>query len=733
MNIAPFIRPIQIQGGTFYTFSSASEDLGFTFNNDGKIFKFSKYALLNLPDIKRPTLGPLNYENYIQLDAIPGAFEYVNNSKTHNMMFAESFENYVLNLETMVTSYPTYDPTKLLSVSERVFFKWLKEIGALRFREASTSESSLTSGLRFTEEISSSNYSRVVQYIGEIDVINSVKSTADAFSELYIHVPTKDGATPLVLFKSVDDTNYFSGQNLINMPADPLDASYLQGRSYTDSNPAGLDIHAFFDSRYQSYGATAGLTASSLPTITSPGEYQLLKYDSSNSVYKVGWWFLYPEANSYWTQSAAVSGTFDSPANESLMIRGVKDGAVTSTDIFFQRSKLDGISLDFNLNSYFPISSNPAIASFSDFNSLAETVSFEFNTVLVYYDITDVSTGETATNLFGVLFLNSVEETADGGGTIPTLQKYKPNTLTGLNGNSYGFKINLKFDVNTEEAAIVSAVNEYAPFSMQLFVDALNEIQGAADTLTSQTMIVQNLANQITDLQNLVYNAPNLSNLDSRVTLLEQQISASQAALANSSTLVDLISRNYSEIQNIYNNKTSVAIAYNTDVVSQGPGIIVDKSVPNKITISNVEQNYTILTTNPPILNILTDFTNTPTAWVKFVKLNTFSNYLKLNNLSSLALDRNVYIYIDDSTTSWSAGQSYKIVVDHAFPMDMYTQGSYDLVVYTDSLDRLNTGQTYSKEIARITSTDFYTAGGTPIVEIICLNSSAYSFTYDIL
>ena len=29
----PYIRPIAVQGGTFYTFSSAAEDLSLTFNN----------------------------------------------------------------------------------------------------------------------------------------------------------------------------------------------------------------------------------------------------------------------------------------------------------------------------------------------------------------------------------------------------------------------------------------------------------------------------------------------------------------------------------------------------------------------------------------------------------------------------------------------------------------------------------------------------------------------------
>lgn len=732
MNVTPFLRPTQVQGGTFFTFSSAAEDLNFSFNNDGKQFKFSKYALLNIPDIKRPILGPLNFENFIQLDTIPGAFKYVENSKTYNMMLAESLQNYVMNLETMVSSYTTYDPNLLQTVSERVFFKWLKEIGALRFREASTAESPLTAGFRLTEEVSSEKYSRVVQYIGEIDVVNSVKNKADAFSELYVHVPTKDGATPLILFKSLSDENYFPGQNLINAPANPLNTEFLYGREYTQVNPAGLDVHAFFDADFQNYGATFGLTAGSLPPITNPGEYQLLKYDASTSQYVIGWWFPYPEANSYWTQPAAVTGNFDDPTNDTFMIRGVKNGTSVSTDVFFQRSRVDGISLDFNTSSYYPIASNPSIRSFSDFNGLPESVSFEFNAVLVYYDVYDVSTQERATNLFGILFLDNVEDTLAGGGYIPRLKKFKPNRITGLNGNAYGFKINLKFDINTEDAAIVTAVNEYAPFSMQLFVDALNELGSAANTLTSQTTVIEDLATEVDSLKQLVYNGEDLEELSQRLSGVETQIENSQAALANSSTIMALIQRNYDEIMNIYANRSSVAVAYNTDVLVQGDGILLDKSVPNLISVKNVEQNYTI-NSAVPVFNLLTDFTNTSAAWTKFIKLVKFGNYLKISNGDTIQVDRDIYIYVDDSEFRWSAGQSYKIVIDHPFPMDMYSLGSFDLVVYTDTLDRMNTGQPYSQEIGRISSGDFYKKEGAPQMEIICLSRDDYKFTFDLV
>jgi hypothetical protein len=547
-----------------------------------------------------------------------------------------------------------------------------------------------------------------------------VKSKADAFSELYVHVPTKDGATPLILFKSLNDTNYFPGQNLINSPLDPLDTEYLYGRHFSQENPAGLVATAFFDSDIQDYG--------SVPS--APGEYELLKYDTGSSSYNQGWWFPYPEANSYWIEPAATSGTFDDPGNDSFQISGMKD-STSVVDVYFQRSRLDGISLDFNIANYFPIASNPAIQSFSDFNSLADTASFEFNAVLVYYDVTNVSTGETATNLFGVLFLDNVEDTTTGGGYIPRLKKFKPNRITGLNGNAYGFKINLKFDINTEDAAIVTAVNEYAPFSMQLFVDALNQLQGAADTLTTETSTIEALSIEVQNLQSMIYNGTDLQELNQRLTVVENQLATSLAALQNSETIMNLIQNNYDEIQNIYNNYTSVTMSYNTDVIVGGDGITLDKNTPNQVIISNTEQKYTMNTS--PIVNLLTDFTNTPSAWTLFTNLNSFSNYMKISNGSNQVVDRDVHIYINDSQQRWSNGQTYKLVVDHQYPMDMYTQGSFDLIFYTDAVDRLNTGQYYSKEIARISSTEFYDKNGSPQLEIICIDKDLYTFTFDLI
>ena len=63
----PLINPLRVQGGTFYTFSSAVKDIQKTFSDDDARFVFSKFALLDIPDVATPSL---NYENYVVWEGI---------------------------------------------------------------------------------------------------------------------------------------------------------------------------------------------------------------------------------------------------------------------------------------------------------------------------------------------------------------------------------------------------------------------------------------------------------------------------------------------------------------------------------------------------------------------------------------------------------------------------------------------------------------------------------------
>jgi len=133
--ITPFVKRMRTNGGTIYTFSSAVEDIGLNINEKNNLVKISHFALLDIPAIQQLTSTPTNLDvNRFNVTNFTGAFEYEQGNpsiKDGRVLIAESFQNYALNLESNLLNSNDYNPTLIRTVSERVFWKWLKETGAL--------------------------------------------------------------------------------------------------------------------------------------------------------------------------------------------------------------------------------------------------------------------------------------------------------------------------------------------------------------------------------------------------------------------------------------------------------------------------------------------------------------------------------------------------------------------------------------------------------------------------
>ena len=515
----PFIRPLQVQGGTFYTFSSAAEDLALTFNNTVNKFRFSKYVLLDLPEFREPLYGEntilFNTIDSSFLDIAEGSFTLVDpNNLSPNLEV--SFQNYCLNLEASLESDPNYNPTLKRNVSERVFWKWLKEMGAIRFRPANSNEvvptldqnyTGLSGGFpysdkRWTEEddYSTGNggviprYSRVVKYIGECDIVNSVQHQSNSYSEVYIHVPTSDGHTPLVMFKTKADENYYPGQILTHAPNDPLDTEYLQGRSHSIGlyGPNGFPTLAIFD---QDVIGQPGITGT----------------DAAGNQLSHQWYYPRNVANSYYTDSSFFSSDTDN------VTKYLKNGTY---EVSYKRNRLDGVQLDFNADSYKPIVDNPSISTIDEFNGTMDSASFEFNAIHLYYDVYDPNNPTDAeTNLYGILFLEDIQPISNSAGKIPAFKKYKPDPITKLNGNSYGLKINLKFDTDVDSTGVELAVNDYSSFSLSMFMDAANVLQEASRTLNDQSLEMIDVASRVAVLEDLVVTMDDNTSVQNRLIL----------------------------------------------------------------------------------------------------------------------------------------------------------------------------------------------------------------------
>jgi len=676
----PYIRPLQVQGGTFYTFSSAAEDLALTFNNTVNKFRFSKYVLLNLPEFRSPLYG----ENTIQfntidssfLDVAEGSFDLVNpNNLSPNLEV--SFQNYCLNLEASLLASDGYNPTLKRNVSERVFWKWLKEMGSIRFRPANSNE--------------------VIPSLDQNATGLTGGFPNNSYSEVYIHVPTSDGHTPLVMFKTQADENYYPGQTITNNPTDPLDREYLQGRSAADGlyGPNGLPRLAIFD---QDVVGQPGITGTSATGATFTNQ----------------WYYPRNTANSYYTDNSFFDADTDS------MVKHYQ-----TYQAEYKRSKLDGIQLDFNPDNYKPIVDNPSISTIEEYNSTVDSDSFEFNAVLLYYDVYDPNNpADAETNLYGILFLEDIEPISNSAGRIPVFKKYKPDPITKLNGNSYGLKVNIKFDTDIESTGVELAVNDYSSFSLSMFMDAANVLQEAARTLNDQTTEIINLADRVNTLEGLVVTMDDNTSINARLKALEDSMVANQALFRNTQDILGLIERNYTMVKDILNGRTNIKLSYDLDLIKSGEGVNVDRSTPNRLVLNNSVQHYNLpdengysFTINPVSGNSLT--------------LKPYSNYYKHSNFGlTITLTNDLIIKIDDTNSKWKKGQTFRLVFD-----DKIILNGNNILIYTDStgLYPLATpsGVYYSILVGGFTQNIFSSSDNKPIFDIVCVDEKNLVFEID--
>lgn len=718
MAVAPLIKPIQTQKGMFYTFQSAIEDLSLTFNNNTNKFRFSKFALLRIPEFGIP--NSMQTDNKTQFLA-PGETPIMNGLSTNqNINLANSFQNYALNFESLLISQASYKREKKLNVSERVFWKWLKELGAVRWRDANSAEVIQTLPVgekRWAEDWydpTQSTYNRVVKYIGEIDVVNSVRNKDNSYSELYIHVPTNVGSTPTVLFNSKPDENYGPGMLIVNTPGDPLDVEYLNGRHYNDTHPfAGMSLEAFYD--LDSNAATHYISDTLDATPATTGF----------------WWGASSINNSYYTDQATYFGTPYNTPNSSAKTQRIRK-TYGSRTVEYLRSTLDGVVIDFDLANYLIASQNPNIKSFAQLNDSYTNEDFEFNAILVYYDVYDPSPNAVAgtepvsvTNLYGVYFLNRVVQS----GTefiIPMITKNKPDTINKTNGNSFAFKVNVKFDTSIEDVAVEKSVNDYNTFSLNLFTDVLTEMRRLQTKFNDKLLELEQLKGEVNLAKDALLNANTISSLNTRITTLETTVAASTAAFAEASAIMDMIDQVNGRIDEIMSGTTSLQVKYNLDSFVPGYGMILNKNIPGQIVFASNVQNYSDLYQ----LDFSTNINGETAAPIGIS--GTQIRHLRVNNSGNpipWTMTRDLTLYLDDSTNPWKKGQSVEIVCD-----SQIIPGPYVINIKTDSQNITSALTPYGVLVAKLTVSDFpitYGRTGKPIIRIVCRDPKTLTFFVD--
>ena len=641
----PLVRIPQPQGGTMYAFASAARDITRAFNSADINFEFSKFALLDLPDFTQSVNGANTIDFELALKQ-PSGQAY--NATMPNVDFAQTFQNYALNLEEILLKDDDYDPIILASDAEKIFFKWLSALGAIDFRATDSNESSTGAYAENDNAIlGGSNYDKVVKYLGSIDAENDVAYQGNTYHEVYINVPTAVGFTPLVLFKPTE----YNTSATKAYPTD-VNAANVEGREGQTHPDPNINLEPVVDA---------------------------------------------------WTQN---SGPY-------------YDIATNATN---------SVQIDWDTASYEPIQNNPDVKSLADYAKTGQQ--FRFNAVLVYYDLYSSSVpANRATNLYGILILDDVTDAYGPGSKIHEQIKFKPNEVTGLNGNAFSLKLNLKFNSSLDNVGVETSVNDFTTFSMDLFMDTTTALENATELLLQANNRYNKIVERLDSLENIILGTAKAAELEKRIKEIEDDFTASSLQLRDSSALLDLINKAHDKINQLIDGTIPVELQYNTDVIFSGRGTKVDKSVPGKIKINNEVEGYVpsdifkwdiasqitagALTTNNLFDN---SFANQYGVWAK---LNLYTNRLSLKNLMNAdPLNSNLNIYIDDSTNGWKLGQVFKIAFD-----EIDVNGN-NIKIWTNK----------SGGWSNITDIDpSQLTTNKPYIELVCTDPANYVFEVDIL
>lgn len=175
--------------------------------------------------------------------------------------------------------------------------------------------------------------------------------------------------------------------------------------------------------------------------------------------------------------------------------------------------------IDFLEEHYYDIVNSAGINDFTSYNMSADAQSFEFNTVLLYYDLLDRSTGLTETKLYGILFLDNIsftgvvtnddaqQESLEGvtAGFIQRYPKYKSSQDPDyINGNSYALKVELRVDTGGQTGDTYSISDESQLTGLNMFTDAMREMKKNTGMFTDLLRKYDSMAKSISQMSGII-------------------------------------------------------------------------------------------------------------------------------------------------------------------------------------------------------------------------------------
>ena len=434
---------------------------------------------------------------------------------------AISLQNYMMNFETLLLNDSNYNLSDLSTVTEKVFWHWAKKVGILNPRNLDKVDG--FENIYYDKKFNADQNifqqdDTVIKCFGSIDAGNSLSTDFGMFNETYINIPTSYGAGPVFL-KSSYNNNY-------------------RAKTYRSANGGAALEGRDYDNKYNSY------LGDETP--------------------------MYDQNNGYNTVSSAVNGP------DGLEI--VKDLDTLQRIARRHFSKLEGAAKDSD--------PNINISSYDDINVDINNIfnidtEFEFNAILLYYSIynqDDTIKTPQATNLFGIIFLDSprISNTEEETFQIPTFKKIK--STSERFGNSYSFRVNIKtLSVYDNTDAIIQDNTTMSSINSIDFSDVIYQLNRAIDIMNTNVSATQKINQQYNSIISF-YDAQT-QKIDDISTALHSYLNGTHTSFLDTSALfvntIKVNSKNTSNNLEFY----VIDVSDNTEDLYYGnPKMIIDSS-----------------------------------------------------------------------------------------------------------------------------------------------------------
>lgn len=495
----PIIMPRK-QGGTFYTFGSAMEDIGLNINESHNKVEISHYVLLDLPKFAN---NLSTSETYLNLNS---EMDYKTNEHTKDssaqgdFVFADSFQDYCLNFETVLRNQDEYNYASNKTVSERVFWKWL--FGRMK----NDNNRFVTDGDYIYE---GDKDKAIAKAFGAISAGSQRTDDSGLYNETFVQIPSSYGQMR-VLFKKVIDENYIDGRY------QGYGGAYIENIDESEITDIVIDNIVIFHmySEEFSYPSTGSIITES----TTEQQFKVVDSDKIDRVIVTEY----------------VGDVNDIPYSGNLVIDGEEQQyesfenytqkVIKSTGIspcpkrdnvgdYIVKEDYDKFEVEFDINKLRSYYGNDTL-TYDDIGigntgdtdvDVSMYGDFTFNAILIYYSIYDTNkTKRLATNAYGIYILDNAIESSDIEGMFYFPSILKAKSKANKNGSSYSFRINVK-PSTAYSGDITVNDNSTAGYSMsEDFNDVLRNLTSATTTMKENTKLLYSISNSNKDIKKFV-------------------------------------------------------------------------------------------------------------------------------------------------------------------------------------------------------------------------------------